>query len=102
MSGVTVRDLPDEDRYVLDVDGRRAGYVTYRLSDGQIALLHAEVDPAMRTKGLASRMVAFTLDDARARGLSVLPYCPFVRHYIEHHDEYLGLVPPEAQTRFGL
>ncbi len=36
------------------------------------------------------------------RGLRVLPYCPFVRYFIDHHDEYLDLVPREAQARFGL
>ena len=73
MSDVAITDLPEEARYVLDVDGRRAGFVTYRLGDGQIALLHAEVDPPMRSHGLASRLIEFTLDDARARGLRCFP-----------------------------
>ena len=102
MGDVAITDLPAEARYVLDIGGRRAGFVTYRLGDGQIALLHAEVDPSMRSHGLASRLIEFTLDDARARRLSVLPYCPFVRHFIEQHDEYLELVPRDAQARFGL
>ncbi|HXO09447.1 MAG TPA: GNAT family N-acetyltransferase [Solirubrobacteraceae bacterium] len=102
MPEIAIADVPEQARYVVDVDGRRAGSVTYRLGDGQIALLHAEVEPAMRTRGIASRLIEFTLDDARVRGLSVLPYCPFVRWYIEQHDEYLALVPLDAQARFGL
>ncbi len=102
MSDIAITDLPEEARYVLDVDGRRAGFVTYRLSDGEIALLHAEVDPPMRSQGLASRLIEFTLDDARSRGLGVLPYCPFVRYFIEQHDDYLELVPRDARAQFGL
>jgi uncharacterized protein len=102
MPEISVADIPAQNRYVIDVDGRPSGSVTYRLGDGQIALLHAEVDYSMRNRGIASRLVEFALDDARARGLSVLPYCPFVRDYIEQHDEYLNLVPLDVQARFGL
>ena len=102
MGDPTITDRPDEAQYVLDIDGRRAGYLTYRRSEHEIALLHAEVEPSMRNEGLASRLIEFTLDDARARGLRVLPYCPFVRYFIDHHGEYLDLVPREAQARFGL
>jgi uncharacterized protein len=102
MAEIAIADVPEQARYVVDVDGRRAGSVTYRLGDGQIALLHAEVDAAVRNRGIASQLIEFTLDDARVRGLSVLPYCPFVRWYIEQHDEYLALVPLDAQARFGL
>jgi uncharacterized protein len=102
MPQIAIADVPDQARYVVDVDGRPAGYLTYRLGDGQIALLHAEVEPAMRDRGIASRLIEFALHDARVRGLSVLPYCPFVRYYIEQHDEYLALVPLDAQARFGL
>lgn len=37
-----------------------------------------------------------------ARGVTVCPYCPFVRAFIEEHTGYLDLVPVEARGRFGL
>jgi predicted GNAT family acetyltransferase len=42
------------------------------------------------------------LDDAREHGQQVLPYCPFVRSYIERHQEYADLVPAAERERFGL
>ena len=42
------------------------------------------------------------LDAARERGLHVLPYCSFVRHYIEQHPETVDLVAAEDRDRFGL
>jgi predicted GNAT family acetyltransferase len=36
------------------------------------------------------------LDDARTRGLVVMPFCPFVAGFIERHiEEYADLVAPE-------
>jgi uncharacterized protein len=37
-------------------------------------------------------LIATALDDARARGLTVVPRCPFVREFIENHAEYQDLV----------
>ena len=88
----TVTDNPGAERYELDVDGERAGFVTYRQSPGVIAFLHAEVDPARERQGLGSALVRGALDDARARGLSVRPVCPFVAWYIETHDDYQDLL----------
>ena len=88
----TVTDNPGAERYELDVDGERAGFVTYRQSPGVIAFLHAEVDPARERQGLGSLLVRRALDDARARGLSVRPVCPFVAWYIETHEDYQDLL----------
>jgi hypothetical protein len=53
-------------------------------------------------RGLADRLIRFALDDARARGLAVLPFCPFVMAFIEGHREFEDLVPEEYRDKFGL
>jgi hypothetical protein len=99
---VSVVDVPDASRYVIEVDGRPVGLLSYRLSDGTVAMMHAEINPAVERHGLGSSLVAFALDDARARALSVLPYCPFVRSYIAEHPQYQDLVPEDSRADFGL
>jgi hypothetical protein len=89
---ITVADNPDADRYEITVDGERAGFVTYRLSPGVITFLHTETDPPRQRRGLGSRLVRDALDDARGRGLTVRPLCPFVAWFIETHAEYQALV----------
>ena len=89
---ITVVDHPDAERYEIAVDGERAGFVTYRLAPGVISFLHTEVNPAHERKGLGSRLVRDALDDARARGLTVRPVCPFVAWFVETHEEYRALV----------
>lgn len=99
----TIRDNGDASRYeILDGD-ELAGIVEYERRDGTIALLHTETLAGHEGKGIAGRLVRQVLDDARAAGVGVLPYCPYVRKLIaDHPDEHLDLVPAEARDKFGL
>ena len=69
-----------------------AGFVDYHAQPGLITVLHTEVDPAFEGQGVGSRLVEGMLDDIRARGLRVLPICPFVRAYVRRHPEVRDLV----------
>jgi hypothetical protein len=99
---IAIADQPDTRRYAITVDGTRAGQLDYRLEPGLISFTHAEIDPSIEGRGLGSRLVSFALDDARARGLQVLPRCPFVKDYIQSHPDYAELVPPARRGHFGL
>lgn len=100
--GSTVRDNPDESRYEIHDDGQLAGFSTYQLDTGRISFIHTEIGAAFTGRGLAGQLVSAELDDARRRGLAVLPFCPLVRQYIADHPVYLDLVPPEDRGRFDL
>jgi hypothetical protein len=95
---IVVQDNPGELRYELLVDGEVAGEILYRRSPGFVALVHTEVSPAVEGRGFGARLVAGALDDIRARGLHVVPICPFVRSYIRRHPEYGELVVRGAQV----
>jgi len=81
-------------RYEVRQNGEVVGFITYRRNPRQVVMLHAETDPAVEGRGLASRLAAYALDDVRSRSLSVVPLCPFVRRYIESHPAYGDLVAP--------
>jgi predicted GNAT family acetyltransferase len=86
---VVVRDNSDALRYELLLDRRVVGELLYRLRpNGRISLVHTEVLPSYEGRGLAGRLVAGALDDARARGLQVVPICPYVQAYVRRHPEY--------------
>jgi uncharacterized protein len=89
---MTVSDNPSMRRYEAVVDGQVAGYVYYRERDGELALVHTEVELEFEGQGVASRLAAATLDDIRARGLQIVPICPFIRGYLERHPEYEDLI----------
>lgn len=98
----SVADAPAASRYEIHVDGDLAGFAEYRLHDGLIAFTHTEIADAYEGRGLAGELVAFALGDARARGLAVHPFCPYVRSFIAKHPEHLDLVPEADRARFDL
>ena len=56
-------------------------------SDGALVLVHTEVPPALRRKGIATRLASAALAFARDRRLEVVPECPFVAAYLRQHPE---------------
>jgi uncharacterized protein len=99
---ITVADNADGGRYEIRVDGDPAGLLQYRLRPGLIELVHTEIDEEFEGRGLGSRLISFALDDARDRGLAVLPFCPFVNDYMQRHRQYVDLVPEGRRQDFGL
>jgi predicted GNAT family acetyltransferase len=89
---VTVTDHPAELRYEIEVDGEVAGFLLYRREPGVLELVHTDVDPKWEGKGVGAALVQGALDDVRASGLKVRPFCPFVRAYLRRHPEYEDLV----------
>jgi uncharacterized protein len=89
---IEVRDNPSKLRYELLLDNDVVGEIRYRLAPHAVVLVHTEVSPSLEGRGLGARLVAGALDDIRARGLNVVPFCPFVRSYIRRHPDYGDLV----------
>ena len=91
-----VRNNESGYRYEIRAEGELAGFARYLLRPGRIAFVHTEIDDTFEGMGLGSRLAREALDDARARGLMVMPFCPFIAAYIERHlGEYQDLVAPE-------
>jgi hypothetical protein len=99
---VVVADAPERRRFEATVDGELAGFLVYRLRPGLLALIHTEVEERFEGHGLGGRLARFALDQARAEGLAVLPFCPFVAEWLRRHREYVELVPAEYRANFGL
>ncbi len=97
-----VADNPAEHRFEMRVDGELAGFAAYRDRDGVRSFTHTEVDDAFEGQGVGSRLVRGALDATRDAGMSVLPFCPFVRGWIGKHPDYLDLVPGNQRARFDL
>jgi uncharacterized protein len=98
----SVVDNPAAERFEIFAGDELAGFTLYKRRRGLIAFVHTEVDPEFEGHGVASKLISTALDTARSEGLVVLPFCPFVRGYIEKHHEYLDLVPAEYREQFDL
>lgn len=98
----TVVDVPERGRFEVRLDGRVVGLASYHVEGGTMTLPHTEVDPAVGGRGIGTALVEGVLEAARERGLHVLPYCSFVRHYIQEHPDALDLVATKDRPHFGL
>lgn len=97
-------DNQSASRYELRIGTELAGFVEYKLRqhDTVISLLHTEVLDAFQGKGLAAHLARYSLDDARRRGLAVLPFCTYIASWIKKHPDYSDLVPEDRRGEFGL
>ncbi|TMQ71929.1 MAG: N-acetyltransferase [Candidatus Eisenbacteria bacterium] len=86
-----VIDHPELSRFETETSAGLA-VLEYLLSGERLSLNHTEVPQAARKRGIGTRLVAAALQHARARGLTVVPRCPFVRAYVARHPEVRGLI----------
>jgi uncharacterized protein len=93
-----VRDNPARRRYETEIEGR-ISLIAYRLAGETMTFTHTEVPEELEGRGIASRLAHFALEDARARGLRIVPLCPFVAAYIRRHPEYQDLVAARPAPR---
>jgi uncharacterized protein len=99
---IVVADAPGRQRFEATVDGEPGGFLVYRARKGLLALIHTEVEERFEGHGLGGRLARFALDQARAEGLAVLPFCPFVNDWLKRHREYVDLVPAAYRDQFDL
>ncbi|MBO9669205.1 MAG: N-acetyltransferase [Sphingobium sp.] len=81
-----VRHDAARSRYELEREDGIA-FAEYERRDGLIIATHTVTPPALRGRGIASRLIKAMLGDARAQGLKVLPLCSFVADYFDRHPE---------------
>jgi predicted GNAT family acetyltransferase len=101
-AAIVVVDAPDRNRYEASIDDVFVGEVQYEVQRDVIKLTHTGVPPEFEGRGIASTLARFVLDDARERGLEVLPRCPYISGWIKRHLDYLDLVPQASRSHYGL
>jgi predicted GNAT family acetyltransferase len=91
---VTTEVQRHDRHYEVLVDGVHAGFAFFQTRPDALVFTHTEIDDAFEGKGVGSVLAKGALDDVRARGLLVVPQCPFIRGWIERHPAYQDLVAP--------
>ena len=74
--------------------GREVAVLDFTVTDGRWDLVHTHALPAARGTGIASRLVRFALDRARAEGVRIIPSCPYLPVWLDRHPDYQDLVAP--------
>jgi predicted GNAT family acetyltransferase len=98
---ITIADNPSASRFEIAVDGALAGFADYRDGHAGRAFTHTEVAADYEGLGLATKLIRYALDEARGAGRKVLPFCPFVRAFIDRHRDYVDLVAQPQRFNLG-
>lgn len=80
MPATTINHQPGAHEFVLERDGRRVGFLEYRLEkDTVMTIDYVEVDSSLRGSGMGNRLVDAAVDWAKQQKLSVEARCSFAR-----------------------
>jgi predicted GNAT family acetyltransferase len=79
-----VIDNKDQSRFERKENGLLA-WAEYRIRDGKYLIPHVEAEPPLRGTGAAGRLMQDIVDEARARGLVIVPRCSYARAWFERN-----------------
>jgi uncharacterized protein len=83
---VPVTDNQAASRFEIRDDGYLAE-LRYHRNGKRLALLHTEVPEELEGRGLGGRLVVAAIEWAAREGLTIVPFCPFARRWLERHPE---------------
>ena len=86
-----VTDNAAEHRFEMKA-GDHLAVAYYTLGSGIITFTHTEVPAALSGQGIGSKLARGALEQVRARGLKVVPQCPFISGFIAKNAEFADLV----------
>ena len=86
-----VKHNKEKHRFELEQNGLLS-VVEYKMKGDVMAFLHTEVPEELEGKGIAARMAKFALEYAREKEIQIIPYCAYIKAYIERHPEYKVLI----------
>lgn len=99
---ITVTHEADRSRFVARAGDETLGLAVYDQEGATLAITHTEVEPRFGGRGIGTAMVREVLDQVRAQGGQVLPFCSFVQAFIAGHPDYVDLVPADRRRQFAL
>jgi predicted GNAT family acetyltransferase len=87
-----VNNAEKEQFEVINEDGTQLGVLCYYYDENTMGMYHTKVNPAFEGLGVGSKLARAALNFARDNEYKVSPDCPFVKAYIDKHEEYQDLV----------
>ena len=73
-----------QNRYELEVDGKLA-FADYSLDGSTLYINHVETPAELRGGGVAGKVMAGVVEDAKKRGLEIIPICGYAAIYLKRH-----------------
>lgn len=85
-----IKNIADH-RFEIQV-GKYMAFIEYKQNGNTVTLVHTEVEPELEGKGAGTAVIEKTLNYIEKNNLKLIPICPFVKAYIQHHPEWERIV----------
>jgi len=87
LASLKTEDKKDENRFVLQIEDKKA-FIDYKVGkSGAIYLIHTEVPDDIEGKGVGHKLVRESLQLIEEEGNKIVPLCPFVRAFLKKHPD---------------
>lgn len=87
-SGERIVRNDEKGRYEVWVGDSLAGITAFQpaATAGEVIFPHTVIGDEFEGRGLGGRLVKYAMEDAAARGETVVPECSFVRRWLSQHE----------------
>jgi uncharacterized protein len=99
---IIIENNAEKQQYEAKQDGKVVAFAEYRPIGQSIMFTHTEVNEDFEGKGVGSQLIRFALEDTKAKGMTAIPMCPFVKIFIQRHKEFIDVVHPAHRKVFGM
>ncbi|MEX0344138.1 MAG: GNAT family N-acetyltransferase [Rhizobiaceae bacterium] len=90
---VLLKETATKGRYYVRGDGNSDAELTFsKAGSGLIIIDHTEVPDAFRGKGVGARLIQRVVEDARERGVKIIPLCPFANSQFHRHPQWADVL----------
>ncbi|MEP4534020.1 MAG: GNAT family N-acetyltransferase [Cyclobacteriaceae bacterium] len=88
MAEIQQENSDNKGRFFLPQEGKTLAEMTYSWAGtDRIIIDHTEVSDSLRGQGVGEQMVRMAVDFARAKGIHIIPLCPFARAVFQKNQE---------------
>ncbi len=90
---ITREDKGSGGRYVARIEGKPEAEMTFSKAGEKILIIdHTGVPDELGGMGVGKALVEYRVRDVRARGLKVIPLCPFTNATLRKHPEWQDIL----------
>jgi uncharacterized protein len=82
----------DRGRFFIKEDGKDLAEMDYKLRNGEMVILHTEVDESLAGKGVGKALVDAGVDYVREQKLFITPLCSYAKKVLERSSEYADVL----------
>lgn len=95
---ITREDTATGGRYVARIPGKPEAEMTFSKAGEKILIIdHTGVPEALGGMGVGKALVEYMVHDVRARGLKIIPLCPFTNATLRKHPEWQDVLKDPFQ-----